>query len=135
VQHAAAASITLASELETLGNDHNVLVVFQTDAANNPGLVNPPFVNASGQREIHVTFDFTQLTALLAHPTIGAKIRNGGGATQDDVVGHEIHAHVWGFYRTDKTGGCPDKGYSSKTCSVSRENEIRQEMGHAPRTF
>ena len=132
VEEAAKKAPSLHNDLTVLANDPTVLVTFRNESMPglNPGRVDPPFINAAGQREIAVTFDLDDVQRLQKIPAV----RDGGGVTNDDVVGHEVHAHVMGFYRGDPAG-CSDGSYGPQDCSIRAENRIRKEMGNAQRSF
>jgi hypothetical protein len=104
--------------------DPNVMVAFGEKNLDNPGLVDEPYRNRAGTVVINVWFDFAEIPAIAANPVVAAH----GGATEDDVIGHETYAHAQpkheGWRCRDATG-----------CARGRENVIRGEMHHRPRTF
>ncbi|MBW3572314.1 MAG: hypothetical protein KY467_14530 [Gemmatimonadetes bacterium] len=113
--------------LETLNDmegNPNVIVNFGERDLDNPGLVESPYVNQNGKTVINVWFDFGEISGLNTIP----EISQGGGVTEDDVIGHETYGHAQphheGWRCTDASG-----------CARDRENVIRRELGHPPRAF
>ena len=107
-----------------MNHDKNVTVQFRQTSlrSENPGLTSATHLR-NGSIYIDVALDFHQVTAMRAM----AKYANNGGVTVADVIGHEIYGHAAPFADRWK---CLDDG-----CAQQRENVIRAEMGHRPRTW
>jgi RHS repeat-associated protein len=124
VRAAAAMSPTLAETLEDMDQDPHVLVHFGEKNLDNPGVVGEPYLDRAGTTVINVWFDFAEIRPLAADPGVASN----GGVAESDVIGHETYGHAQprheGWRCQDSTG-----------CARARENVIRREMHHRPRTF
>jgi uncharacterized protein RhaS with RHS repeats len=124
VKSAARRSPTIARAVDQLNHAPNVTVqVHQgTLRPENPGLTSAAYLR-NGRVYIDITFDFSRIPEMRAQ----SRYADHGNVTSADVVGHEIFGHALPFSVKDR---CMDDG-----CAQRRENEIRSELGHLPRTW
>jgi RHS repeat-associated protein len=135
IKEAAAKSPRLARAIQLMDEDPKLIVnVVQVApgslGAENPGAVTPVGFTTQGQYMFEVKFDFKQVEVMNRVP----KYAENGGVTIGDVVGHEFYGHLFPWTGKAHNGipyMCPDVN----NCARNRENVIRKEMGHPPRTW
>jgi uncharacterized protein RhaS with RHS repeats len=131
VEAAAALSPTLGETLEDIQLDPSFLLHIRQGPLSrldlNPGVMVPQGTNVYGQRVASLTFAFGLLPLVNEALQKKGLISEGGAVQESDVIGHEIYGHVQPYH---EFGRCSDLS----GCARNRENIIRKEMGHKPRT-
>jgi uncharacterized protein RhaS with RHS repeats len=123
IRAAAEKSPTLEFTLWNMSWDPTVIINFGEKDLDNPGLVDDPYINEAGKTVINVWFDFAEVPPFNTNSYIAAN----GGATDDDVIGHEIFGHAEPLRQGWE---CADP-----SCARRHENFIRDEMGRPRRTY